>query len=150
MGKIAFIFPGQGSQYVGMGKALFDSFSIAREMFGRADEVLGYPLSKICFEGPEEELKKTANTQPGIFIVSAIVHEILEEEGITPQAVAGHSLGEYSALYAAGSLAFEDALRLVVERGLAMNEAAESTNGTMAAIIGLDISAVEKICSEAS
>ena len=146
MSKIAFIFPGQGSQFVGMGKALYENYDLARNIFSRADELLGYSLSKICFEGPEEELKKTGNTQPGIFVVSAIVNDILKEKGVAPEATAGHSLGEYSALYCAGCLSFEDALKLVIERGRAMNQASEETSGGMAAIIGLDADKVDEIC----
>jgi len=150
MHKIAFIFPGQGSQYVGMGKALYHKYNWAKDLFARADEILGYSLSRICFEGPEEELKKTGNTQPGIFVVSAMVQTLIRERGIEPEAVAGHSLGEYSALHCSGALGFEDALRLVVERGRAMNDASEKTKGTMAAIIGLELSQVREICEKCS
>ncbi len=150
MHKIAFIFPGQGSQYVGMGKALYEKYNVAKDLFARADDVLGYSLSRICFEGPEEELKKTGNTQPGIFVVSAIVQTLLREGGKSPGAAAGHSLGEYSALYCSGALGFEDALRLVMERGRAMNEASEKAKGAMAAVIGLEISQIRGICEKSS
>jgi [acyl-carrier-protein] S-malonyltransferase len=150
MADIAFVFPGQGAQYVGMGKALYENFDIAKDLFNKADEQLGYSLHKICFEGPEEELKKTGNTQPGIFVVSAIIQTLLREGGLVPGATAGHSLGEYSALFCSGALSFESTLNLVIERGRAMNAASEATDGTMAAIIGLDSASLEKICAEAS
>jgi len=150
MHKIVFIFPGQGSQYVGMGKALYHKYNVAKDLFTRADDLLGYSLSRICFEGPEEELKKTDNTQPGIFVVSAIVQTLLREGGIEPEAVAGHSLGEYSALHCSGALGFEDALRIVVERGRAMNDASEKTKGAMTAVIGLELSQAREICKKSS
>ncbi|MBN1900439.1 ACP S-malonyltransferase [Candidatus Sumerlaeota bacterium] len=146
MSNLCFIFPGQGSQYAGMGKALFDRYEIARSTYKKADDILGYSLSSVCFEGPEEELRKTGNTQPGIFVISAIVQTILKDAGIKPLATAGHSLGEYSALYAAGCLSFEDALHLVIERGKAMNKASESRKGSMAAVIGLNVSRINEIC----
>ncbi len=149
MSRIAFIFPGQGSQYVGMGRQLHEASPVARELFARADEVLGSPLSRICFEGPEEELVKTGNTQPGIFTVSAIIQTLLRERGIVPAAAAGHSLGEYAALYCAGALSFEDALLLVVERGRAMNEASEARRGAMSAVIGLSPEQVAAACAGA-
>lgn len=148
--KIAFIFPGQGSQHVGMGKSFYDNFDLAKNYFQKADSLIGEHFSKICFEGPEEELKKTSNTQPGLFISSIAASDYLIGKGITPFAVAGHSLGEYSALYAAGVFDFETGINLVKERGKAMNEAAEINKGTMAAVIGLSIEKVEEACKEAS
>ena len=147
MSKVAYIFPGQGSQYVGMGKDLFSEFPAAKEVFQKADATLGLPLSKICFEGPEEELKKTKNTQPAIFLHSLAVWKILNPKDAAM--VAGHSLGEYSALVAAGALAFEDALKLVRLRGELMQEAGEENPGTMAAIVGLDAKIVGEVCCTA-
>ena len=151
MAKIAFVFPGQGSQYVGMGKDLVAKFSYTKKFFDEADQVLGFELSKLCFEGPEDELKKTENTQPAILTVSAICLEALRSFGnITAEAVAGHSLGEYTALYAAGSLSFKDAVKLVNLRGKFMQTAVPLGEGTMAAILGLDHNIVKDICIKAS
>lgn len=150
MSNLGFIFPGQGSQYVGMGKLLFDHYEIARSIYKKADDLLGSSLSSICFEGPEEELRKTGNTQPGIFVVSAIVQTLLKDRGIKPLATAGHSLGEYSALYAAGCFSFEDTLHLVIERGKAMNKASEARKGSMAAVIGLEVPQVNEVCRSSS
>jgi [acyl-carrier-protein] S-malonyltransferase len=149
MTKIAFIFPGQASQYVGMG-AEISRTPIGEKLFFQADELLGFPLSSLCFNGPEEELTQTFNTQPAIVTVSAIVTQLLAEKGIKPEMVAGHSLGEYSALVAGGSLSFLDAVRLVRIRGQLMSDATKSVGGGMAAIIGLEPQAVEEICLEAS
>ncbi len=147
MSKRAYIFPGQGSQYVGMGKDFFDSDPSSRALFENADAILGFPLSTICFEGPEEELKQTRNTQPAIFLHSYVVFSQL---GAKPDMVAGHSLGEYTALVAAGALSFEDGLTLVRLRGELMQQAGEEQKGTMAAIIGLLPEAVEEVCKEAA
>jgi len=149
MAKIAFIFPGQASQYVGMGKEISRT-EIGEKLFFQADEILGFPLSSLCFEGPEEELTMTYNTQPAILTVSAIVFNLLGEKGIKPELVAGHSLGEYGALVAAGALSFEDAVRLVRVRGQLMHDATKTIEGGMAAIIGLTPQQVEEICREAS
>lgn len=149
MGKIAFVFPGQGAQKVGMGLGLTRDSEKAAEMFRRADEILGFSISKLCFEGPDEELKQTVNTQPAIFVHSMAVFEVLGEKGIRPQVTAGHSVGEYAALAAAGVLDFEEALRLVKRRGELMQQAAVSAPGTMAAIIGLDYETIKKCCMEA-
>jgi [acyl-carrier-protein] S-malonyltransferase len=153
---IAFIFPGQGTQYVGMGRELYESSPAARAVFDQADATLGFPLSKLCFEGPEEELRDTINAQPAILTVSiaclAALRERWERLGrlVTPLFVAGHSLGEYTALVAAGVLDFVDALRLVRERGRLMKEAGEHHPGGMAAVVGLDESVVAEICREAA
>ena len=148
--KTAFIFPGQGAQAVGMGKDFYDNFDAARKLFDEADEALGYSIKKMCFEGSEDDLKLTANTQPAILVVSVIVSEILKSEGITADIAGGHSLGEYSALVAAGTLKFSDAVVLVHKRGQFMQEAVPVGEGSMAAIIGLDDATIIKICAGAS
>lgn len=147
MSKLAVIFPGQGSQYVGMGKDVYEHNSAARELFDEADAVLGFPLSRLCFEGPEEELRQTRNTQPAIFVHSIALWNILELKDVSM--VAGHSLGEYSALVAAGALEFENALKLVRMRGELMQKAGEQERGTMAAVIGLDPKVVGEVCCQA-
>lgn len=134
MSRLAFLFPGQGSQAVGMGKSFFEHSSLARELFGRADEILGYRISRLCFEGPDEELRLTQNTQPALLVVSVIAYSLFGRE---PAIAAGHSLGEYSALVAAGSLRFEDGLRLVHNRGKYMQEAVPVGQGAMAAVLGM-------------
>lgn len=146
----AFVFPGQGSQYAGMGRDLAARWPEAREAFEAADDALGFALSRLCFEGPESELLLTENTQPAILTVSVAAHRVLEKRGSAPDMVAGHSLGEYSALVAAGGLRFEDAVLLVKSRGRFMQEAAPVGSGAMAAVIGLDLRQVEAICREAS
>jgi [acyl-carrier-protein] S-malonyltransferase len=150
MAELAFLFPGQGSQKAGMGKALADTFEVARRTFEEADDVLGFSLSALCFNGPESELKRTENTQPAILAVSTAAAKVLEEQGIRPNLVAGHSLGEYSALVAAGSLAFADALRLVRRRGQLMQEAVPEGTGAMAAILKLSAEKVLEIVAQAT
>ena len=145
--KAAFIFPGQASQFVGMGKDLYETFDIARCIFDSANEIMELDLKTICFEGPEEELKQTYITQPAIYVHSVAVFEILKEKGFKPSAAAGHSLGEYSALTAAGALSFEDGLKIVKERGRLMFKAGQEQPGTMAAIIGLAPEQVKDICT---
>jgi len=147
---IAFVYPGQGSQSVGMGKSLYDAFPESKSVFEEADAALGENLSRLCFEGPEEALKLTANTQPTILTVSIAAHRALVARGISPGLVAGHSLGEYSALVAAGALSFADAVRSVRLRGRFMQEAVPEGAGAMAAVMGLDPARVIEACNEAA
>ncbi|MDD4237708.1 MAG: ACP S-malonyltransferase [Desulfotomaculaceae bacterium] len=149
--KIAFVFPGQASQYVGMGRELCSHFPEAAAVFEKADAVLGFSLSSLCFEGPQEELNKTAITQPAVLTTSLACLAVLQKAGgPVPAAAAGHSLGEYSALVAAGSMSFEDAVRLVRKRGQYMQEAVPLGEGGMAAVMGLSSEAVAAVCREAS
>ena len=150
MSKLALVFPGQGSQQVGMGKAIAAERPEARQVFEEADGALGFPLSRLCFEGPEEELKLTENTQPAILTTSVALYRALASQGVEPDFVAGHSLGEYSALVAAGALRLEDAVVLVRNRGRYMQEAVPVGEGAMAAILGLGLAEVQDICSQAS
>jgi [acyl-carrier-protein] S-malonyltransferase len=150
MGKVAFVFPGQASQYPGMGKELAEKHPVAKATFDEADKALGFSISKICFEGTEDELKLTANTQPAILAVSVAVSRVLAEKGLEPDFVAGHSLGEYSALVCAGSLKFADAVRLVRKRGTYMQEAVPHGVGAMAAIMGLSHAVVADVCRRAA
>src|SRR6202158_1087005 len=147
---IAFLFPGQGSQAVGMGKELADNYPVARRTFEEADEALGYKLSELCFEGPEEKLKLTEITQPAILTASVAAWRVLQEKGLRPEYVAGHSLGEYSAHVAAGTLTFADAVRTVRNRGKYMQEAVPVGVGAMAAIIGVAPDKVNEICDQAA
>jgi [acyl-carrier-protein] S-malonyltransferase len=147
---IAFLFPGQGSQTVGMGKDLAEKYPLARETFEEADEALGIKLSQLCFDGPEDQLRLTENTQPAILAVSVAAWRVLHENGIKPAFGAGHSLGEYSAHVAAGTISFTDAVRAVRNRGKYMQEAVPVGTGAMAAILGMDLDAVATVCGDAA
>ncbi len=148
--KIAFLFPGQGSQAVGMGKQFADASPAATAIWRKADEAVGFPLSRLCFEGPEDELALTVNTQPAILTASVAAAAVLGERGISPDLCAGHSLGEYSALVVAGAVGFTDAVRLVRKRGEFMQDAVPVGTGAMAALLGIDVDAAEKVCAEAA
>jgi [acyl-carrier-protein] S-malonyltransferase len=150
MPHVAFLFPGQGSQSVGMGKALAATYPVARETFEEADGTLGFPLAAMCFEGPEDQLKLTENTQPALLTVSVAAWRVLDQFGIRPDAVAGHSLGEYSALVAAGGLRFADALGLVRKRGQYMQEAVPPAVGAMAALLKLPDGKLDQVLADAA
>ena len=151
MSKTAFIFPGQGSQYSGMGKEMADTFASARHIFDEADDALGFKLSSLCFSGSDADLKLTANTQPAILAASVAVLKVVgQETGLKADFVAGHSLGEYSALVCSGALSFADAVRTVRARGTFMQEAVPVGTGTMAAMLGIESDVLEEICREAS
>lgn len=150
--KTSFLFPGQGAQVVGMGADLFGRYPLAETLFAKAGEIVGYDLKKLCLEGPEDKLNSTVYSQPAIFAVSAALLEVLREQqpDLVPDVTAGLSMGEYTALYAAGVISFEDGLRLVQQRGQAMQEAAEASDGSMVSILGLDEEKVCRLCEEAA
>ena len=148
--KIAFVFPGQGAQYAGMGREVAAKFSAARAVFEEVDAALDFPISRLCFEGPEEDLKLTENTQPALLATSIAMFRVLAERGVQPDFVAGHSLGEYSALVAAGALKLGEAAALVRRRGRYMQEAVPVGAGAMAALLGLDLAAVQSVCERAA
>lgn len=141
--KQAYVFPGQGAQFSGMGKDLYENNELAKSMFDKADEILGFPITQVMFSGSDEELKQTKVTQPAVFLHSVILAKVL---GVKPDGVAGHSLGEFSALVVAGALSFEDGLRLVAKRAMAMQKCCENNPGGMAAILGLEDEAIEQVC----
>ncbi|MCD5322649.1 MULTISPECIES: ACP S-malonyltransferase [Pontibacillus] len=148
MKRIAFVFPGQGSQEVGMGKAFYDQYESVREQFYQADKRLGVPLSQYMLEGPDETLTKTENAQPALLLLSTAIVKLLEDKGVQAELVAGHSLGEYSAHVAAGTMSQEEALTLVQKRGQLMEQAVPAGQGSMAAVLGLDVEAIERVTTE--
>src|SRR5438067_13043336 len=148
--QLAFLFPGQGSQTIGMGKDLAEKFPVARQTFEEADDALGYQLSKLCFEGPEDQLRLTEITQPAILTASIAAWRVLDEKGVKAAFVAGHSLGEYSAHVAAGTIAFADAVRTVRNRGEYMQQAVPVGVGAMAAILGMELEKVTVVCADAA
>jgi [acyl-carrier-protein] S-malonyltransferase len=150
MGKVAFVFPGQGAQYVGMGEDIANQYIEAKEVFKSANEALGYKISEICFKGPEEKLKKTVHTQPAILTTSIACYKVLQNHNILPDFVAGHSLGEYSAIVAANGIDFNDAVKIVEKRGTYMEEAVPDGKGAMAAILGLDSEKVNEVIEDIS
>jgi [acyl-carrier-protein] S-malonyltransferase len=151
MKKTGMVFPGQGSQYIGMGRDLYDRFDYVREMFATADRVLGFPMTDLCFNGPEDELRQTYNTQPSLLLVGYAVYEVLRREaGVTPFFFAGHSLGEYTALTASGFFTFEEALAITRKRGLLMEEACPKGKGGMVALIGADMDKIAPVLAEIS
>jgi [acyl-carrier-protein] S-malonyltransferase len=150
MTKTAFVFPGQGAQTVGMGKALAEKFPEVKAVFETADEALGFSISELCFEGPADQLTRTENTQPAILTMSVAVYQLVKQLGLQPIFTAGHSLGEYSALVASGSLSFQDAVRLVRQRGMFMEEAVPTGKGAMAAVMGLERDALADVCQTIS
>lgn len=147
MERVAFLFAGQGAQYVGMGKDLYENFKDVRELFDLANEILGYDILNICFNGPTELLKQTENTQPAVYMMDIAIYNVLKSNGLKPQMMAGLSLGEYGALTAAGSINFEDGIELVQKRAMYMQEAVPLGKGAMAAILGLPAEDVEKCCT---
>ncbi len=151
MKKTGIVFPGQGSQYIGMGKDLYDRFDYVRDLFEAADEALGFSITDLCFNGPEDELRQTYNTQPSLLLVSFAVYQVLKKEtGLVPALVAGHSLGEYTALTASGFFTFEEALAITRKRGLLMEEACPKGKGGMVALIGADMAKIEPVLNEIS